>query len=241
MDMKLAQFLLLGVALFAIPQWLAPGQSQTESATAKQDSRDQLGSSDAALQAEFPLVVEVSKSQYDNPFENNMATLAKAEAMGSAPPVLVVLTATINGESHWVVMCRRENVSYEINPCTPLAAGKYPARLVHNGELLQLLVKDDQGKVDWRFFDLTPKRRDPPASDDRVLQASRSQFLLTPPDGKRAADYPMLLHVYGAVRLRFPVGNLPEHTRCTFSSYNPHSITDRLCELGRSRDLQGPR
>src|SRR5262249_5308421 len=153
---------------------------------AKQDSRVQTAGADAAVITEFPLVVEVSKSQYYNPFENDMATLAKGEDMGLALPILVVLTATINGESHWVVKCSRENVRNETNPCTPLAAGKYPARLVHNGELLQLLVKDDQGKFDWRFFDVSQKRQDPPPIDDKVFQTTRYQFVVTPPNGKHA-------------------------------------------------------
>jgi len=125
-------------------------------------------------------------------------------------------------------MCRRENVRNETNPCTPLAAGKYPARWVHNGELLQLLVKDDAGKFDWRFFDVSSKRQSPPPPDDRLLQTVHYQFVLTPPNGRGPEDYPMLLHVYGAVRLRFPVATLPSHTRCTFSSYSPY-MTEMNC------------
>ena len=233
------RFVVLGLAILALSECSAVAQSQTVSPPAKQDSHAQTALADAAAMTEFPLVVEVSKSQYDNPFENDMASLAKGEEMGLAPPILVVLTATINGESHWVVMCRRENVRNETNPCTPLAPGKYPARLVHNGELLQLLVKDDKGKFDWRFFDVSQKRQDPPTLDDKVFQTTRFQFVVTPPNGKHAEDYPMLLHVYGAVRLRFPVGNLPEHTRCTFSSYSPYSTQMNCMNSGGAELYKG--
>ena len=238
--MKPLQCFLLGLGVILLSQCFVLGQLQNEpAAAAKQDSQDKTVSADAAVRAEFPLIVDVSKSQYDNPFENDMATLAKGEEMGSAPPILVVLTATINGEAHWVVMCRRENVRNETNACTPLAEGKYPARLVHNGELLQLLVKDDQGRFNWRFFDVSPKRRDPPPFGDSVLQTARYQFVLSPPNGKRPEDYPTLLHVYGAVRLRFPVGNLPEHTRCTFSSYSPYSTQMSCVNSGGTEIYKG--
>jgi len=205
--MKLLGHLLFGLLAFMASHTCAVGQAQKSPATTGQ-----------ALGTEFPLLVEVSRSQYDNPFGDGSTTLAKAEEDGLAPPVLVVVTSTINGESHWTLICRRENVKNEANSCTPLAAGNYPARWIHNGELLQLLVKNDQHKFDWRFFDVSPKRQDPPPPDDKLLQTAHYQLVVTAPNGKRAEDYPMLLHVYGAVRLRLPVGSLPSHARCTFSS-----------------------
>jgi hypothetical protein len=221
--MKWPPPLLTGLFLFTL-SLPAAGQLQKEPAEATQQAF-QKGDADPneALRGEFPLLVEVSKSQYDNPFGDDSATLAKAEEDGLAPPLLVVLTSTINGESHWTLICRRENVRNETNSCTPLAAGKYPARWIHNGELLQLLVKNDQGKFDWRFFDVSPKRQDPPPPGDKLLQTAHYQIVVTAPNGKRAEDYPMLLHVYGAVRLRLPVGIHPSHARCPFSSYRPYT------------------
>jgi len=231
---------LFALLVFATAEHLAQGQLQRELAWAtEQDSQKQSHTSEETLKAEFPLVVEVSESQYHNPFENDIANLAKGEEMGASPPILVALTSTINGESHWVLICRRENVKNETNPCTPLAAGKYPARWVHNGELLQLLVKDDQGRFDWRFFDVSSKRQDPPPPDDRLMQTPRYQFVVTAPNGKHAEDYPMLLHVYGAVRLRFPVASLPDHTRCTFSSYGPYTTQINCVNSGGTEIYKG--
>jgi len=218
------------IGLFVVTAWcssVGAGPLRENSVGgAQQAQQGQRDTKDDELTTEFPLAVEVSKSQYDNPFENDMASLAKGEDLGMSPPILVILTATINGESHWTLICRRENVRNETNPCTPLAAGRYPARWVHNAELLQLLVKDDQGKFDSRFFDASPKRQDPPPADDKPLQTARYQFVISPPTGKRSEDYPMLLHVYGAVRLRFPVGQLPVHMRCTYS--NRDSFTTQI-------------
>jgi hypothetical protein len=191
------------------------------------------------LTTEFPLVIDVSKSEYDNPFASDMATLAKAEEDGLAPPILITLAATINSEPHWVLICRRENVKNETNPCTPLAVGQYPARWVHNGELLQLLVKNSQGNFEWRFFDVSPKRDDPPPPGDKLLQTAHYQFVVAPPDGKRAEDYPALLHVYGAVRLRFPVASLPDQTHCTFSSYSPYTTQMNCVNSGGMEIYKG--
>jgi hypothetical protein len=177
-------------------------QPSGESAPKQNSQKGSAVNTENTLQAEFPLVVEVTKSQHDNPFENDVAMLAKGEDMGLAPPILVILTSTINEESHWRLICRRENIKNQTNPCTPLAAGKYPARWVHNAELLQLLVKDERGKFDWRFFDVSTNRQNPPPADDRVLQTVRYQFVINPPNGRRAEEYPMLLHVFGAVRLQ---------------------------------------
>lgn len=219
--MKWLPRLLTGLLLSTL-SLSAAGQLPKEAAPVTQQvSQKTADDPNEVLRTEFPLLVEVSKSQYDNPFGDDPATLAKAEEDGLAPPLLVVLTSTINGESHWTLICRRENVRNETNSCTPLAAGKYPARWIHNGELLQLLVKNDEGKFDGRFFDVSPKRQDPPPPDDKLLQTTHYQLVITALSGKRAEDYPMLLHVYGAVRLRLPVGSLPSHARCTLISDSP--------------------
>jgi hypothetical protein len=221
--MKWLPRLLTGLLLSTL-SLAAAGQLQKEAAEATQQaSQKSAADPNEALRTEFPLLVEVSKSQYDNPFGDDSATLAKAEENGLAPPLLVVLTSTINEESHWTLICRREKVRNETNACTPLAAGKYPARWIHNGELLQLPVKNGEGKFDGRFFDVSSKRQDPPQPDDKLLRTTHYQLVVEAPNGKRAEDYPMLLHVYGAVRLRLPAGSLPSHARCTFSIYSPYT------------------
>src|SRR5882762_7942658 len=125
---------------------------------------------DERLAKEFPLTLTVAESKVDD-FNIDLATKIGAEQLGSAPPILVRVTGTINDKSHWWIQCWRENLLGETNPCTQLERGKYPARWVHNGELLQVAVVTDDGKLEWRFFDVIPKlEKDAPTLSDPVVQ-----------------------------------------------------------------------
>lgn len=223
------------IMVLAVLEGTLPAQSATESIGQKSSTGS---STDTIVSvAEFPLVVKVVGSQYNNPFENHMDVLARAEDMGMSPPILVTLNATVNGESHWSLICRRENVKHESNPCSTLNPGKYPARWIHGGELLQLVVKNDLGKFEWRFFDVTPKRENPPPSDDALLQTVHYQFVA--PDGKRTEDYPLLLHVYGAARLRFPLENLPGSSQCTVDDFSPYTTRINCVNSGGAELYKG--
>jgi len=164
--------------------------------------------SDQKAWKDFPLTLEVSESKVED-LSGNVAQKIKSEQLGLAPDIFVRLTATINGKSHWWIKCRRENPSMEANPCTELEAGKYPARWVHNGELLQVAVSNEHGEILSLFFDIIPKQKDPPNPDDPIFRFPRYDFPFPVPENRRLQDYPMLVHVYGAVSLRLPAGLSP--------------------------------
>lgn len=172
------------------------------------------------VRKDFPLVVDVARSDVGIETEPDQAL--RGAQMGLAPPFFIFVRAAINGESRWQITCRRENPLAEANPCTPLAPGKYPARWVHNGELLQVVVESESGQLIGRFFDISPNRDDPPSQEDEPLQEPRYQFQFSVPEGKHLEDYPFLLHVYGASRLALPNGISPVYTNCTTISYGPY-------------------
>jgi hypothetical protein len=192
-----------------------------------------------ALKKEFPLVVQVISSDSNEPLKISEADLLEDAKMGMAPPVMVFVKATINGQFHWFLSCQRENPIGEANPCSVLLPGAYPARWVHNGELLQLLVKDDKDQLQWRFFDVQPLPFSPPSPDNDALRTPRYQFQISDPRGRRAEDYPLLLHVYGAVSLRLPGRVLPGRTNCTAISYGAYGTNISCTNSGAIQLYQG--
>src|ERR1700680_1243568 len=82
---------------------------------------------DERLAEGVPLTLTVAESKVDD-FTGDLATRIKGEQLGLAAPIFVRVTGTINDESRWWIQCQRENSLGETNPCTQLAAGKYPAR-----------------------------------------------------------------------------------------------------------------
>jgi hypothetical protein len=175
----------------------------------------------------FPLTLQVERSLTINTGGDNLATVVEAEDMGMAPSVFVVVYGSINGEKHWYLRCTRENSANESNPCTELAPGNYPACWAHNHDLLRVVIKGANGP-EWRFLDVTPNPKDPADSQDAVLKTPVYEFDAHKPKGKQTTEYPLLLHVYGGVKLQFPVGSLPAHTHC--SIMNPTTYrTDVDC------------
>jgi len=199
----------------------------------------QSDASDDALKREFPLVVQVINSSLDEPVKMSAGEFLEAVKMGMAPLVFVFVRATINGQFHWFLSCKRENPIGEANPCSVLLPGAYPARWVHNGEVLQLLVRDDKNQLQWRFFDVQPVPSSPPSPDNDALRTPRYQFQISDPRGRRAEDYPLLLHVYGAVSLRLPGGVLPGRTNCTAISYGAYGTNVNCTNSGAIQLYQG--
>ena len=199
----------------------------------------QSDASDDALKKEFPLVVQVINSSSDEPVKMSKGQFLEDSKMGMVPPFFVFVQATINGQSHWFLSCQRENPIREVNPCSVLLPGAYPARWVHNGELLQLLVRDDKNQLQWRFFDVQSVPSSPPSPDNDVLRTPHYQFQFSDPRGRRAEDYPLLLHVYGAVSLRLPGGVLPGRTNCTAISYGAYGTNINCTNSGAVQLYQG--
>ena len=197
--------------------------------------RSQVG---PGIAREFPLTVKVTKSEV-NDSTGNLLTRLKGEQMGMAPPIWVDVTATINGEFHWWLQCLRENSFGQTNPCTQLEPGQYPGRWVHNGELLQIIVMSEEGKLDLRFLDVVPNRKDPPSPSDPVTRSGRYMFQFSVPEGHSLQEYPVLLHVYGAVRLNLPKGISPTWTHCTSTAYTQFSAAVSCINFGGKQLYKG--
>lgn len=178
---------------------------------------------------DFPLTLNVTSSEVHDLTKDMPNEALEGVRMGGALPTFVVVRATIDSKAHWWINCRPENPLAETIPCVPLAAGRYPARWVHNGELLEVLTADDKGQLQGRFYDVLPNPDDPPGPDDEALRTPRYQFQIPVPGGKRPADYPMLLHVYGATQLALPAGTRPVYTHCGTISYGPYGPTHINC------------
>jgi hypothetical protein len=112
-----------------------------------------------------------------------------------------------------------------------LEPGSYPGRWVHNGELLQILVKTNANQLESRFFDVLPDPRDPPDRNDEILREPKYQFQISVPKGKRLEDYPLLVHVYGATKLELPAGTFPGYVHCSTISYGSYGPVNTNCSV----------
>jgi len=68
--------------------------------------------------------------------------------------------------------------------------------------------------------------KDPPPADDLIenLPASVGMFGIE----ATKEQYPELVHVYGAVKLNFPAGELPARSECRFTATFPNQV-DEYC------------
>jgi len=164
---------------------------------------------------EFPITFQVEKSQVDN-LITDQQQLAKAAAIGIAPPVFGFFTGTLNGERHWHFGCQAESAPYEQNPCVGLPIGAHRARWVHNRELLQVFAYAPDGSVSVRYIDVSIDPKNPPPPDDPVQNLPAFQPTVTAAKN----SYPELVHVYGAVSLSFQVGELPARTNCNITAFS---------------------
>jgi len=190
-----------------------------------------------ALRKDFPLTLNVTSSEVVDLAKDMPNEALKAARMGATVPFFVAVRSTINGEVHWWIHCRRENLLRETIPCVPLAAGRYPARWVHNGEFLEVLAADDNGQLQGRFYDVAVNPSDLPGPDDEAIRAPRYQFQFPVPKGKHLEDYPLLLHVYGATQLALPAGTRPVYTHCGTISYGPYGPTHINCSSSGGGEL----
>jgi hypothetical protein len=166
----------------------------------------------------FPLTLNIERSAVTDFSGGDVAAAAQADHNGMASPVSIMFFGNLNGENHWVFDCQKENSHGESNQCTDLARGAYPARWMHNKELLQIVL---DGK-EVRFLNVSPNPNNPPADNDPVALSSAAEFSFVKPKSQENTDYPLLVHVYGASRLRFQSGELPARMDCsvtTLSSY----------------------
>jgi tetratricopeptide (TPR) repeat protein len=177
--------------------------------------------------SDFPLTLNVDNALVLNFAEKNPEALFQADEMGMAPPIHVIVYASLNGENHWRFTCHRENSHGERNPCTKLAPGSYPARWIHNRELLQILIKEGDA-FGWRFLDVEAAPESPANQQDNVLRSESYQFTIRKPEDKGTTEYPMLIHVYGAAKFRLPNGSLPARSHCSATSYTSYR-TDVDC------------
>src|SRR5258708_29306203 len=118
------------------------------------------------LKKDFPLTLAVSRSEVTDHTKDSPGGVD----MGMGMFTFVVVRATLDGAAHWWISCSRENPLAEAILCAPLAPGRYPARWVHNGELLQVLVEGDNGELQGRFYDVEPYPHDPPGPNDSAVR-----------------------------------------------------------------------
>jgi hypothetical protein len=153
----------------------------------------------------WPLTLEIERSELTNLSGGNVEAARLADEMGAASPVMIMFWGTLNGESHWVFECERENSHGEENPCIELPHGKYIARWMHNRQMLQVFVEGPSGPA-VRQFNVSPDPKNPPAPDDPVLATDSYDFPITKPANQQNTSYPLLVHVYGSSRMRISKG-----------------------------------
>jgi hypothetical protein len=166
----------------------------------------------------WPIVFQVEKSNVTDLSGANPSMDAQAAAWGMAPELKTgSFEGTLNGEKHWKFSCWGENTRREVNPCADIPIGiGHRATWVHNRELLQVFAYAADGKiVSLRYIDVTIDPKNPPPPDDPVQNLPAFQPVPTVPTKQ---SYPLLVHVYGAMELSFPVGQLPEQVKCNASS-----------------------
>ena len=111
---------------------------------------------------------------------------------------------------------------------------------MHNGELLQVAVVTVDGKLEWRFFDVIPKRqKDAPTMSDPLVQAPRYEFHFSMPEGRSPPEYPFLVHVYGAATLRLPSGVSIGQMHCTSTTYTQFTTTVSCINAGGRQLYKG--
>jgi tetratricopeptide (TPR) repeat protein len=214
--------------MFVIVSEVLKRKPEYEGGVATEPNKDEVSQMlTDTLKPDFPLTLTIDSALILNFAEKNPEALFQADQMGMPPPIHVIVYASLNGENHWRFTCHRENSHGERNPCTNLAPGGYPARWVHNRELLQILVKEGDA-FGWRFLDVEPAPESPASPQDNVLRSETYQFKIRKPKDNSATDYPLLIHVYGAAKFRLPSGSLPARTHCSATSYTSYR-TDVDC------------
>lgn len=172
------------------------------------------------LAKDFPIILEIQGSQVINPVADQPQKLAAANAMGSAPPIFAVFRATLSTfgptperENHWQLGCWAENPLYEQDICSTIPVGLHRARWVHNREMLEVVAYEADGNATLRYLDVTIDPKNPPPPNDPIQGLPVFAGLYTTND-KTRHDYPEVMHVYGAVNLSLPAGQLPARTSC---------------------------
>lgn len=169
---------------------------------------------DAVLK-QFPITFQVEKSDVQN-LVTDQQQLAKAAAIGIAPPVFGFFSGALNGERHWHFGCQAESARYEQNPCVDLPIGAHRARWMHNREVLQVIAYAADGSVSVRYVDVRIDQKNPPPPDDAVQNLPAFQPTILEAKG----SYPELVHVYEAIARRFEIGELPARTNCNISVFS---------------------
>jgi hypothetical protein len=132
--------------------------------------------------------------------------------MGMAPPGFVYYKGRINGEAHWSLSCRPENPLRESIPCAAIASGTYRARWVHDHYVLQIMLDETES----RFISVDADPKQPAEQNDAAFAMAPFEFAgVRFPEGKKLADYPVLVHVYGSVSLNLQVGQLAARSTCS--------------------------
>jgi hypothetical protein len=178
---------------------------------------------EAISEREFPIILEIEKSQITNIAAGNPQMLAKSIAWGEAPPIFGVFGGTLNRfnmppdhERHWKFGCWAENTRYGQNPCVDMPIGLHRARWVHNRELLEVFAYDSDGNPTLRYLDVTIDPKNPPPTDDPIQNLPTFHGLFETIQTKQ--PHPLLVHVYGSVSLSFPAGEIPARTNCNISA-----------------------
>jgi TPR repeat protein len=169
----------------------------------------------------FPLDIAI-----DSTFETDISAISQqqqvqAATIGMELPYFAVFHGKINGEDHWVLGCRKENVLRESLPCTSLPVGEYRGRWIHDYNLLQIVGGPPERPI-MRFLTVSKNVKSPPPPDDPVLHGAVFDFPVQFPNGQSVKAYPALVHVYGGASLEIPIGQLPAHSSCsvyTWSAY----------------------
>jgi hypothetical protein len=187
------------------------------------------------LEREFPLILEIESSSVINIAADHPDQLAKSNAMGSAPPIFAVFKGSLSRfnvpperEHHWQFGCWAENPRYAQNPCIDMPVGLHRARWVHNRELLEVMAYDSQGNVSLRYIDVTIDPKNPPPPDDAIESFPAVAGFFNTNEQTRH-DYPVLVHVYGAVSLSLPAGELPARTSCDITDTYLNNSTHIEC------------
>lgn len=183
----------------------------------------------ATLEKEFPIILEIEKSSMVNVEADHPDRLAQASSIGMAPPVFGVFTGNLSRfgtspehERHWKFGCWAENTRYGIDPCIDMPIGLHRARWVHNRELLEVLAYDSTGNMSLRYLDVTIDPKNPPPPNDPIEDLPTFPGLFAIDQTKR--DYPILVHVYGAVSLSFQAGEFPARANCDITAPFPNQV-----------------
>jgi hypothetical protein len=184
------------------------------------------------LEKQFPIILEITSSTIVNPEASNPDRLSQASSMGAAPPIFGFFRGTLSQfnvnperESHWQFGCWSENIRFGQNPCVDMPIGLHRARWLHNREILEVLAYDSDGNSHLRYLDVTIDPKNPPPVGDPIESLPTFAGIFAIDAAQR--DFPLLVHVYGAVALRFPAGELPARTHCDIRTlYNDRTSVD---------------